>query len=178
MTKAKSAAVKVAGAVADRNDPVQLSTGYWIRIKPVSASLIDEAQSVIQEPEVPTYYIEEKDRHEPNPADPAYLRALERLDVERAIAAADTIILFGVDLINEDGSPMAVEMGDWIDKLRFLERRGQMDLSVYDFDNALDREFVFKKYIAVAAPDFMIISEASGIREEDIDRAKRSFKSN
>jgi hypothetical protein len=178
MAKRKSAAVEVAGATRSRDDVVQLSTGYWIRIKPVSASLIDEAQSVIKEPDVPTYYIEEKDRHEPNPSDPAYLRALERLDVERAIAAADTIILFGVDLVNEDGTPADIPDGEWITKLKFLERRGQMDLSIYDFDDPLDREFVFKKYIAVAAPDFMIISEASGIREEDIDRAKRSFKSN
>lgn len=178
MANRKSAAVDVAEAVREQTGVVQLSTGYWIRIKPVSASLIDEAQSVLREPPVPEFYIAEKDRYEPNPSDPAYLRALERLDVDRAIAAADTIILFGVELVNEDGSPYVIESGEWMKKLKFLEKRGQLDLSVYDLDDPLDMEFIFKKYIAVAAPDFVIISEASGIREEDISRAKRSFKSN
>ncbi len=53
------------------NDPILLSSGYWVRIRPVSAHLIDGAQAQVKDPEVPVVFIEDKGRSEENPNDPA-----------------------------------------------------------------------------------------------------------
>lgn len=161
-------------------DPVQLSTGYWVRIRPVSASLIDGAQAMIEDPPVPMVYIEAKGRDEPNPSDPAYLRALERTDTRRVIAATDAMILFGIELVDgPDGNPVGVpEDGEWLQKLRLLEKHGALKLDEFDLKDDIDREFLFKKYIVVGAPDIVLLSLASGVREEDVQNAARTFRGN
>jgi hypothetical protein len=173
-------AVKLAKGLSERQTEghVQLSTGYWARIMPVSASLIDGAQALIEDPEPPSVWIDEKGRSELNPSDPAYLRALERAEIKRAVAAADAMILFGVDIVDEKGEPIPIPDGDWIKRLQLLDKVGTIDIGAYDFDDPIDKEFLFKKFVAVAAPDFPIISLASGVREEDVERATATFRGN
>jgi hypothetical protein len=55
MTKRQSKrnpAIKAAKRNAQpKQEPIQLSSGYWVRIRPVSAHLIDGAQAMIETPE-------------------------------------------------------------------------------------------------------------------------------
>lgn len=181
MTEKKKASPAVLMAKAVRpaeTKPVLMSTGYYVRIKPVSASLIDGAQSLIPDPEPPTVWIEAKDRAEVNTSDPAYLRALERADVARAVAASDAMIMFGVELVNEKGEDVSVPDGLWMDKLLLMDRLGTIDLKQYDLEDPIDKEFLFKKYIVIAAPDFPLIALASGVKEEDVENALRTFQDN
>lgn len=171
-------AVKLAKDLDERKkqDYVRLSTGYWARIMPVSASLIDGAQALVPDPEPPEVWIEEKGRTEINPSDPAYLRALDRAEVRRAVAAADAMVLFGVEMVDENGDQIETPGGDWLKKLQLMHRVGTIDIGAYDLEDPIDLEFLFKKYVAVAAPDFPLISLASGVREEDVDRAVATFR--
>jgi hypothetical protein len=160
------------------NDPVELSTGHWALIKPVSAHLIDGAMALVEDPPVPEVWIEEKGRSELNPSDPAYLRSLERKEVERNMAAADAIILMGMELVTPEGEPFDIPDTGWLGKLKLLERIGSADLSEFDLDDPLDREFVYKKFIAVSAPDLMLLSSASGVNEEAVQKLIDLFPSN
>ncbi len=181
MTEKKKASPAIHMAKAVRpaeKKPVLLSTGYHVRIRPVSASLIDGAQSLVEDPEPPTVWIEDKGRSEINPSDPAYLRALERAEVARAVAASDAMIMFGVELVNEEGEDVGVPDGLWLKKLLLMDRLGTVDLSQYDMEDPIDMEFLFKKYIVIAAPDFPIVALASGVKEEDIENALRTFQDN
>ena len=161
------------------DDPILLASGYWVRIRPVSAHLIDGAQAQIETPKPPVVFIEDKGRSEENPSDPDYLHALERVDIERSLAATDAMILFGVDLIDEDGNPADVPPdSEWLDKLRFLEKKGLFSLAEYDLEDELDREFAFKKLVVISTVDLPLVAMANGVRGEDIDNALGIFQSN
>lgn len=160
-------------------EPIQLSSGYWVRIRPVSAHLIDSAQAMVATPDPPMVYIEEKGREEQNPSDPAYLRALERVDIERSLAATDAMILFGVELVNEDGGLFELPPdSEWLDKLRLLERKGIISLSEYDLEDPLDKEFAFKKLVAVSSVDLPIVAMANGVQGIDVENALDTFPGN
>jgi hypothetical protein len=156
--------------------PVQLSSGYWAIVRPVAPSLIADVQSEIDDPEVPKVFIEDKGRHEDNPSDPTYLRALERAENDRMMAALDVMVLFGFELVEEDGSPFEIPEGNWIRNLRYLEKRGRINLSEYDLEDPYDREFLFKRFVAIGNQDIGLASKASGMTEEDIAKAEKSFQ--
>lgn len=148
-----------------------LSTGIRVRIVPVAAHLIDEAMFEVKDPLVPKQDLG-KGREEPNPMDPEYRQALSDAEHARGIAASDTLIFMGVELV--DGMP---EDDDWLKKLKFLERLGHFKaLKEFNMDDEIDREFVFKKYYAISARDIPLIGNASGMSQEEIDLAVRGFQ--
>ena len=149
-----------------------LSTGIRVRIVPVAAHLIDAAMFEVKDPVVPRQDLG-KGREEPNPMDPAYRQALSDAEHARGIAASDTLILMGVQLV--DGLPEDDE--EWLKPLRFLERLGHFKaLSEFDLKDEMDKEFVFKKYYAISARDIPLIGNASGMSQEEIDLAVRGFQ--
>jgi len=161
--------------VKERNnnsDVITLSTGYKAKINVVAATLIDDVISLIKDPPVPMWRNEEKDRDEPNPGHPDYLKLLGETEHKRNTAAMDTMIMFGVDLI--DGVP---EDDKWIGKLKMMVKRGMLDLSAYELTDKDDKEFLFKRYIAVGVEDLGLISAKSGITSNDVKKAEDSFRS-
>jgi hypothetical protein len=156
-------AEKKAGRSEEKVD--KLSTGIKAKLGPVSASLIDEVTAKVKDPPVPMWHNEEKGRDEPNPGDPAYIEALSDAERERGKAAMDALVMFGVDLV--DGVP---EDDGWLVKLQFLGVVEDRELS------AMEREFVYKKYIAVSAADVGKITELSGISSEELQEAEATFQ--
>lgn len=148
-----------------------LSTGYKAKLNPVSSSLIADAIAGIEEPEVPTFHNEAKGRDEPNPDDPAYKRAMAEYNRKRGTASLDAMIMFGVELV--DGLPPDNE---WIPKLRWMEKHGKLALDDYDLDDEIDKEYLFKKYIAVGNPDYERITQLSGVSDREIAEAAKKFR--
>jgi len=149
--------------VAKDDGPVVLSTGVEAYLRPVSASLVEEVVSMIPEPDVPLWHNTEKDRDEPNPADPAYLKACEDVKRKRGTAAIDAVYMFGVTLagpVPDDG---------WEKK---LERLG-----IHVADDPFEREFAYKKYLAVATQDLARLMAMSGISQGEVNRQLESFPS-
>jgi hypothetical protein len=157
--------------VANEKPVVTLSTGVRARIRPVSAKLLDEISRSVPEPPVPKQFVEAKQREEYNPLDPAYQIAIKEANHLRGIRTTEALIMFGVELV--DDIPPRL---DWEPKLRFLERRGSIDLSGYDLVDPLDAEFIFKTMIAVSTPDLMLVSMASGLTEVEVADAMASFQ--
>lgn len=153
----------------DGEDVVTLSRGIRMKVVPIPPGLLEDILSSIEEPEVPMWYNPDKEREEPNPMDPEYIRARKRAEREQTVATMDTIALFGMELI--DGLP-----GDdsWIRNLQFLEKRGRINLDDYDLDNELDREFLYKRYIALGAKDFELVQrKVMGLSEEEIEQVRQ-----
>jgi len=157
--------------VASEKPIVTLSTGVRARVMPVSSKLLDEIARSVPEPPVPKQFIEAKQRDEYNPLDPTYQLAVKEANHLRGLRTTEALVMFGIELVDE--IPALVE---WEPKLRFLERRGGIDLSGYDLVDPLDREFVFKTLIAVATPDLMLVSMASGLTEVEVADAMASFQ--
>ena len=173
MTKSTIPALAVAAEIADKDGILMLSTGYRAKIKPVSAVLLDNAMSRIKDPEIPEVYLEDKDRKEPNPNDPSYLKAMEEANHKRSMASVDVMILMGIQLID----PIPPDE-DWLFGLQDLSRLGLFDLTPYDMTNPRDREFVFKRFVAVGNDDLKMISKKMGISEEDLKAAEAAFPGN
>jgi len=176
MSKNQTAAIKAAKKRRGRRSSSGvLSTGINAKLLPVSITVINEAQAAVPNPEVPKWFNEAKDEWEDNPNHPDYERALKQLETDRNVAAIDAMVLFGVELT--DGVP---EDDKWLAKIRLAVRQNLLtvELGEYDLTDELDREFIYKKYVAVAAPDTRELMEASGISEEDIAEASRSFPDN
>lgn len=161
---AEEAVKTVASRQGEKEKVTTLSTGIRAKILPVSASLIDEVTARVRDPKVPMWHDEEKGRDEPNPNDPNYQDALQDAQRERGVAAMDAMIMFGVELVD----PMP-EDDKWIKRLKFVG---------VDVDNSdeIAKEFSYKKHIAVGAADLKMLTAASGITEEDIAEAERTFQ--
>jgi len=168
--------------VGDGSKITQLSTGYFARVRPISYQLLYDARSVVKEPEVPMWHNEDKGTDEPNPNHPEYLSAMEQYQVDQLRAMADIMIMFGVDLVNEDGSALhAPEDNEWIDRLNLRAKLGltEADLGAFDMENQTERDFVFKRYYAIGSPDINKMVIATGMAsEEDISKAEDSFRDN
>lgn len=174
-----SPAVDLARKLAkDSDGNITLPNGVKVRINPVGAALISDVTSKIKDPEVPLWPNPEKPdrdgnpRMEPNPDDPHYAVLLEEANQKRAIAMIDTMVMFGIELV--DGIP---DSDEWVKKLKFMEKRGMLDISGYDLDDPFDREFLYKRYILVDNNVIGMITEASGLSSEDVKRAEDSFRS-
>lgn len=166
-----SPVVKVARRRAQAgNDAEQLlSTGIRARLVPVAAALVEEAMAEVKDPPIPKWHNPDKDREEDNPSDPGYLDALAEARRQRGLAAIDTAIMFGVELL--DGLP---EDDSWIKKLKFLEKRGRISLAGYDLEDQIDLEFVYKKFIAVGGADYGLLGGISGISAAEVAQASKN----
>lgn len=164
-------AVKTGKARRGELEETTLSTGYRARLTPVSAALIQDCISRVPDPKPPMWHNKETEMDEPNLVHPDYLQECAEVETKRAAAALDAVILFGIDLID----PPLDEEG-WVKKLKYLaEKRGAIDLSEFDLDDEMDREFVFKRYVAIAADDYALVAKLSGVPQEEVMRAAKTF---
>lgn len=150
---------------------ITLSTGVRARIRPVSATLLDEVSQQVAVPAVPRQFIEAKNREEPNPLDPTYLQAVKDSERERGLKTTEALIMFGIELV--DGVPAQDE---WLPKLLYMQKRGLLALDRFDLNDPLEVEFIFKLYMAVSGADLMYVSMASGLTEKEVAEAMTSFQ--
>lgn len=169
----KSPAPEVArerALAVNANEVVTLTTGVRARIVPVPSSLLDAVSARIKEPTPPMQFVESKNREEPNPLAPDYLKAITDANRQRGLATIEALLMFGIVLV--DGVPPDEE---WKPKLDYMVRRGYLDLSAYDLTDQFDREYVYKAYVAVAQPDINRLMIACGLLQEEVRAAVKSF---
>lgn len=168
----EKAAIETARELADESqDDLWEVEGYLIRVKAIPVAIISDVTGRIPEPDVPVWRNPEYDRDEQNPNDPAYIRAKDEVDRKRGEAMIDATVMFGIDLPN--GVPPTDE---WLPKLKFMEKRGQVDLSGFDLNDPLELEFVFKRYIVANISLINYIQTMSSVTPEDIGKAGRPFR--
>ena len=152
---------------------IELPDGTEIRVHPVSPALIDEVISTVKEPNVPMWHNKDADREEPNYDDPDYKKALSEAESEKLAASVDALVMFGIELV--DGLP---EGDVWLKKLKFLEKRERLSLEGYTLDDPEDKEFLYKRLIAMDGDIITRITDMSSVSKEDIDAAEASFPDN
>lgn len=167
---ALDAAKEQRDALANRE--FDLPYGMKGKVVPVAARLLDEVTSRIKDPEPPMVVLEGKEKPEPNPFDPGYVRAKSEAESKRGSVGMDALIMFGLELTTPLGT------NGWLSKLKLMERMGQIDLAMYDLQDELDLEYVYKRYIASTAEILAAIGEVSGLSSEGIAAAESSFQGN
>lgn len=170
---ARSPAVDAAKKNGQLNldEPIKLSTGITVRLIPVPTATIQEAATAIKDPPVPKQKVDGRDYPVENPNDPDYLAAKQEAFAKRVQAGFDVMAMLGVELV--DGLPAD---DAWLKKLRFLAKRGHLNLDDYDLDDVFEREFVYKRYYALAGDDWNLLSMLSGVSEEDLAAARENFR--
>jgi hypothetical protein len=168
----KPPAVDIAKEQRQPEDEIVERCGIRGRLVAVSPGLPQDAAGRLEPPAVPMWHNEKKGRDEPNPSDPSYLVALQKYESDRGKAAMDTLAMEGIELLD----PLPPD-GKWIKRLKLYERRGTLDLSWVDWDDEVDLEFLFKRYVWARAGDLGVIGLRTGISPEAIASARRSFRS-
>lgn len=160
----------------DFSKPFTASTGVKITLKAAPALLIEQAQSLIEKPKPPVQVVVDentgKEREVANELHPDYQKALLDWDRERNMAALDTMVMFSVDL--PDGLP---EDENWIKQLKYLQKHSRFSLNGYNLDDEDDREFIYKRYIALGNDELQLVSQINGIRQEDVEAFTDTFQS-
>lgn len=165
-------AVEVARDLADNvQDDIWEVDGFVFTTKAIPVAIITDTTNRIPEPEIPVWHNQEYDRDEQNPNDPAYLKAKAEVDQKRGEAMIDATVMFGISL--PDGVPPTDK---WLPKLKFMEKRGQIDLSSFNLDDPLELEFVFKRYIIANIGLINYIQNMSSVTPEDVEKAGRPFR--
>jgi hypothetical protein len=153
----------------DESRIITLTCGLKAKIIPVASSVIGIVSASVPDPEVPTQEID--GRKVENPMHPAYEQALERAEETRVERVNDALINLGLELIDE--IPPDEE---WMPKLNLMVKMGYLSLDDFDLADPIEREFVFKRYIAVSSTDLMAVGIAARVRSEDIGRLVDSFR--
>lgn len=163
-------ALEVAQEAHKSEEVITLQSGYKARLIAVAPSLLQEVNRRIKEPPVPIIEREDGKKVENN-TDRKYLLQLQEVANARTEAMMDIMVLMGVDLID----PVPPDE-KWLGKLEYLEKKGHIDLKEYDLSNPMEREYVFKRFIAVGTKDLKEIMKLIGVGEEEIRTSEESFQ--
>lgn len=165
---------EIARSLRGNGGQVKLSSGIVLQLKPVPPNLLREVSLQYPDPEVPVVYIESKDRTEPNPNDPDYLRAKEQMLLQRMRASIETLILVGSEPISVPDGMYEVDDDGWMEDFDILgikpdistpRRRYLAWLKLYALQTELDIGIVQ-----------MGVQRLSGVTEIEVMRALRSFR--
>lgn len=151
-----------------------LSNGIVLRIKTVPPFVTRAVLSRLEPPAVPTVYNPDKEREEPNPLHPNYLAAMERYAIERVIALGDLLFLKGTEVESVPEGKCRPEDDEWVEELALLN----LEVSA----NQRSRYLAWIKFYALATErDIAYVTamliQASGLSEEEVQRAIASFRS-
>jgi hypothetical protein len=175
---AKSPAVTAAKkkeSIVDADNIYTSKGGIRVRIHTINQLLIEEAVNELQEPKVPVIIDEDKGYTIENPDSPQYKRDMEAFERKQYMATLDAALLWGIELL--DPIP---DDDTWIKKLRFFSKRNpQVNIDQYDMDEPIEREFVYKKFVAINTDELVNLMDmiVEGVSEEDKEKARNFSKS-
>lgn len=102
-----------------RKEYFNLERGHRVSVTPVPAFLLERAQSRIPYPRIPMFIDEEGNEWE-NPGDPDYVAERQAVEARRISAAMMAAIVYGVELVDEEGQTVPPPDDGWERKLGFL----------------------------------------------------------
>ncbi len=166
----------VAAVEADKIEAdleVTFSSGVVLELRPVPKNFIYQVTAQFHPPEVPTVWLEKKQRHEENPNDPRYITEMELYAVEVANAATDASILRGSKAKSIPDDIPGPDAKEWVEEMELL------GLPLVDSSRA--RYLAWVKGIACPLDnDILSLLEAlgrlTGVAESDVLDAVRKFR--
>lgn len=151
-----------------------LTNGIVLKIKSTPPLLLRTVAAQVVDPEPPDWFNPDKERNEPNPADPAYEATLRRNEILRQAAVADAVLMLGTELYSLPPGKVGPEDETWLADVRAV------GLDV-DPKTEKQRYLVWLRYYAIEINDDITdaISAALGVvglTEEDVASAMASFR--
>lgn len=172
-------------AVARRTAPtrasLRLDSGITLELHPVGPMLINLLRADFESrlPSPPTVWLEDKQREEENPNDPAYLAELERMARVNDVALSDAIDSASYDVLAVPEGYFGPEDDGWLQDTRVTTARA-FGLS-FDPGDAIKRRIVWLRYYALESYvdarlyDNMRL-ELVGLSEQAVQEAMATFR--
>lgn len=174
VSPAKAAAATKKKAVAKskkkKDRSLTLANGIRVKLHPVAANVMIDAQGRIPDPEMRTFIDPTTGKDEPNPGSPKYIQELTEVTRLRAQASMDALLLFGLELL--DPIP---EENDWLDKLKFMRFITDDEHRTAIGEDSFLRELYYKKYMVMDANTLSEIMSLAGVTPEMVAQARKSF---
>lgn len=96
----------------------ELFNGHLVKVSGVSPALIDQVQASVKDPAIPIFKDPDTGDEYENPTDPAYVREVQNINELRQRRALQAIIMFGLELVDEEGNPVEPPDDGWERKLK------------------------------------------------------------
>lgn len=159
----------------------ELSNGIVLTLKPVPPFLMSAVLNEFKDPEVPTVYMEEKGRDEPNPNDPDYLKAVEEVSKKQDKAIGDLLLSVGTSVKSVPDGYFPPESDEWIKQIEFASEITGANILI-DKENPIKRYLYWLRFYAIETQsDFSVINTMAyslgGIRENEVQEVVDSFRS-
>lgn len=97
-----------------------LRNGVVLAFRKVPTKLAAAALEKLEEPPVPTIYIEDKETYEENPGDPDYIKAVETFNNKRATLMTDIYTVRGTELKSLPEDLEGPDSDSWIEEAEYL----------------------------------------------------------
>jgi hypothetical protein len=159
-----------------------LVNGVVMKFKQVPTLIVQRAQMALARPEVPRVFIEDQDRYEENPNDPAYLAALNDWLYAMAEAELNVGLMLGVEIEHLPDDMYKVEDDGWIDDALAVAEVMGIELTIERVKVRGRMLDYLRYYVITAEEDLLVITRALSTRvalsEGDVQAAVASFRRN
>jgi len=85
--------------------------------------------------------------------------------LEQGGVILDNFALFGYEILEMPADDR------WLKKLKLLQRKGYIDLTDYDLEDEVDREFLFIRYVFMTVGDVVALGNLMGASKTDLKDA-------
>lgn len=158
-----------------------LSNGIVLVCRPVPPMLISGITAELERklPEPPTRWLEDKQREEPNPNDPAYTAALARFERLNQAAVDDLAMAVSTTVKSVPEGYFGPEEDGWLNDRR-IKLAQQAGLE-FDPADEIKRHVVWLRYYAIEAVTDVqlwmgVRTQLTGINEDEVRAALATFR--
>lgn len=158
----------------DEDGLIHFPNGVILKYQPVSKLLLLDAMKKLKEPEVPTYFDEERKRDVENPADPAYKKARDDYNTRVFMVLNDVCVALGTVLHHRPPTVVDPNTDEWIDAVEYLT-----DLKIPRHVPQARHLAWVKYHVAVGETNFgmlaRLVEEQMGVTDSQVNAAMTSF---
>lgn len=180
-TKRALEAAKAAGEAASEEesnpippDRVELSSGIVLRLKAVPPFLVRNAVTRLEKPKIPILENPEKGRSEPNPADPAYLDALDEYEAQTIEVGINVLLIAGTEVLEVPTEGFSPDDAGWRELAEYFDIALDVENPKTNYLNYL------KCYALASAEDLRRVLQPlmalAGLTEEEVTKAVEGFR--
>jgi hypothetical protein len=161
-----------------RSDVFVCESGVKLKLRRVPRGIIGDILTKMSPPSVPMWRNPDKERDEPNPADPSYIRALNEFNTSQGEMIINTYMVFGCKVLEipSDSDVDSIDGTEWAELAKMVA-------PVLDIpDSGLLRQVAWLKYHVLVGNEYDLlyarIRDFSGgqISEADVADAAVTFR--
>lgn len=157
-----------------------LQNGIVLAMRPIPPLLLQAVSDEFRAPDPPTIWLEDRERHEPNPNDPAYLKEIQRITEAEQLATEDLTLAVGTSVKHVPEGMFKPEDDGWVTQVKFAAKLGKLDIEI-DTEDEVKRYLAWLRFYALeSSTDIVMVRNLStmlaGIQEGEVDEVIESFR--